>query len=463
VDKIPHRKELLVFLAVVAFTWLSFARDLSHWNHGNVWSRIGLTFAVVEHGTFSIDAYVSQTQDWSQYDGHYYSNKAPAPALLAVPFYFAQVQIQRLFGVEPDDPRSRNVAVYVANVVGAVVPTLLALVLLWLVLLRRFELPPLAAFAILTAWALGSLGFLYGLIFFGHQSAAAFFTIGMCLSLLEVERSDGARTRPLFWAGLAMGLAVASDFVSAQFVAVWTGWLWWRTRGSHRRWELWRAWILGGAGPAFCIILYDKICFGSILSTPYTDGIINPQWAALNTLAAPSLDRLAEVTVRPWRGILYCTPVFALVLVGLDQLRRASRPELWAAAIGVVGHFVYLSALPSSFGGFCVGPRYATSALPLALLLLVPAVKLTPRLFGALTALSATLMLVAALTDPLPHQQIRDPYREYLVPMLLGDARTAGQWSLLASVTTLEVALLGYLAIWAALWLWLRRRLRAAA
>ena len=215
-----YRRELAIFLALAGFTYLTIARDLSDPNHGNVWSRLSLMFAVVEKGKLNIDDYIGGgTEDWSRYDGHYYSNKAPAPALIAAPFYFVQYRIERAFQIDPRGPLPQNIAQYVANLVSTVIPTLIALALLWVVLLRRYALPPWSVALLCAAWAVGSLALVYTVLFFGHQTAAAFFCIGMCISLLEV---DQPRPRRLFVAGLAMGIAVAADYICAQFVVVWT-------------------------------------------------------------------------------------------------------------------------------------------------------------------------------------------------------------------------------------------------
>jgi hypothetical protein len=456
------RTELAVFLAVAAFTYLSIHRDLSDPNHGNEWSRAALTFAVVEHGTLSIDPYAGRTEDWSRHAGHYYSNKAPGPALLAVPVYFAQHRIQQALGIADDAPRARNVALYLATAVSTVLPTLAALALLYLVLVRRYALAPLAAFAVCGAWGAGSLALVYGTLFFGHQSAAAFFAIGMALSLLEPDGLDGeSRPGRLWLAGLAMGLAVASDFIAAPLVAWWSLWVAWRAR---RRPRLIAAWVLGGLGPALALMALNRACFGGVFVTAYNDAVINPHWRALNTLEAPDLGRLADITIRPWRGLLYCAPVWALVAVGIDRLRSEARarPELWVAAAALVAQLIYMSALPSAFGGFCVGPRYATALLPLAALLLAPAVRLVPRLFVALAALSAFMMLVACLTDPLPGDGYRDPYREVLFPMLAREAH-GPQLSLLRDGfgLSLHQTLFAYLALWLTTALWLRHRLKA--
>ena len=56
----------------------------------NVNSRMGLVFAVVERGSFSIDGYDEEheafpTMDKAFYNGHHYSDKAIGVSLLGIP------------------------------------------------------------------------------------------------------------------------------------------------------------------------------------------------------------------------------------------------------------------------------------------------------------------------------------------------------------------------------------------
>jgi len=214
------------------------------------------------------------------------------------------------------------------------------------------------------------------------------------------------------------------------------------------------------------VMAYDAVCFGSPFTTAYSLSILNPRFVPIAGWEWPSLDRLLDITVSPWRGMFYATPVFALTVVGLARLRgdARGRPEVIGAAAGVVLYFGLLAAFPSSFGGYCIGPRYFTPALPLALLLVAGAARTMPRLFGVLLLASTLLMFVATLTEPLPDEQFKDPFRDVLFPMLAQDGPSAMR-NLFTSFLRFSLvgALLAYLAIWAGLATWLRFRLRRLA
>ena len=114
--------------------------------------------------------------------------------------------------------------------------------------------------------------------------------------------------------------------------------------------------------------------------------------------------------------------------------------EVIGAAAGVVLYFGLLAVFPSSFGGYCIGPRYFTPALPLALLLVAGAARTMPRLFGVLLLASTLLMFVATLTEPLPDEQFKDPFRDVLFPCLRTTVRARCGISSLPSSTSVSWA-----------------------
>jgi hypothetical protein len=55
--------------------------------HTNAVSRALPVLTLLENGSPAIDKYVRRTGDKSRVGDHYFSDKAPLPTLLAVPFY----------------------------------------------------------------------------------------------------------------------------------------------------------------------------------------------------------------------------------------------------------------------------------------------------------------------------------------------------------------------------------------
>lgn len=458
-----YRKELVVFLCVIGFTLTSISRDLAYPNRGNELARIATTCAIVESGTFVIDSYRDLTADWSLSGGHYYSNKAPIPALLATPFYFVQYHLKTFLGLPTGTLEARNEAMQVAKFFTTTLPTLLALALLFYVLLNRFHLAPLTALAVCSAWAVGSLSLVYSVMFFGHQTAAAFLAIAVCATILELDRRT-PRFRVIFLAGTAAGISVGSDYIAAIPVMVWTIWLLWRTASLTGRQAIRGAWILGGAGPALVLMAYHYACFGSPFKTPYALDVMNPQFIPLNVLTPFDPGRLYQITLSPWRGFFFANPVWILSFLGLANLiwRRkfAADAEILAAAVAWIATWGYLTLLPGSFGGWCIGPRYIVAILPLAAFLLIAPARTMPRAFFLLLQISAIMMLLVALVDPLPDERMMNPWTQRLIPFLLSNS-PLGQKNLFMQIpgVSLLQAMIGYLTVWAIAGCWLAKRL----
>lgn len=79
------RIEILLFLILLA-CYAYFPPRWADWNQN---SRLNLTLAIVDDGSFQIDRFVANTGDYAKYNGHYYSDKAPGTSFLAVPMYAA--------------------------------------------------------------------------------------------------------------------------------------------------------------------------------------------------------------------------------------------------------------------------------------------------------------------------------------------------------------------------------------
>ena len=74
------RLRALLLFAVIFFSYAYFYEGAG-WNQN---SRLDMVRAIVEQGTLRIDAFHQNTADKAFANGHYYSDKAPGLALLAV-------------------------------------------------------------------------------------------------------------------------------------------------------------------------------------------------------------------------------------------------------------------------------------------------------------------------------------------------------------------------------------------
>jgi hypothetical protein len=351
-------------------------------------SRFNVTRAIVEQGTLSIDAFADSTGDRALHEGHWYSDKAPLPALLALPAYQAYHILDRARGKAPayeargtvERPaarltvnRSFQRGLYVCSL-STVALSGVALGLILFELLRR-RLSTSRALWGSAATLLGTCIFPYATGFYGHVMAGAFLTGAACLlDPLAVDPDDAAtRERPPTWgraagAGACLVAAVGCEYLAAVPALV----LAVAVLVHHRR-ESWPRWLLGMAlgalGPALVIGAYHHACFGAPWRTGYSF-IANTRFAAGHAsgflgIRWPRLEALAGLLFGRFRGLFYVAPVTLLLLVGV--LARARQRD--AMALGGALAFLALLLVNASYymwwGGAAAGPRHLVPVLGL--------------------------------------------------------------------------------------------------
>ena len=105
-----RRSRLLLFLA--------FFVPYSYFNHSDGWNqgvRLAELHAIVLKGTLRIDDYISYTGDRALIDGHYYSEKAPAIVVAALPAFAITAGVQKAIGVDPDSPPAMRWSQWIAT------------------------------------------------------------------------------------------------------------------------------------------------------------------------------------------------------------------------------------------------------------------------------------------------------------------------------------------------------------
>lgn len=378
-------------------------------------SRFNVTRAIVEQGTLSIDAFADSTGDRAFRDGHWYSDKAPLPALLALPAYQAYHLLDRARGKAPayeargtvERPaaririnRSFQRGLYVCSI-STVALSGVALGLILLELLRRRTSTAYALWGSAVT-LLGTCIFPYSTGFYGHVIAGAFLA-GAAL-LLDPLGNDGER-RPSWARALGAGACLAAS-VGCEYLAAIPALVLAVTMLAHHRRDAWPRWVLGmgmGAlGPVLIIGAYHAACFGAPWRTGYSF-IVNARFAAGHAsgflgIRLPRPEALAGLTFGRFRGLFYVAPVTLLLLVGV--LVRARQRD--AAALGGALAFIALLLVNASYymwwGGAAAGPRHLIPVLGLLALGLpwVWAQRWSRWALFALGAVSAVNMLVIA-------------------------------------------------------------------
>jgi hypothetical protein len=364
-------------------------------------SRFDLTRSIVEQGAFHIDAYVDNTGDRAHRGDHWYSDKAPLAAFLALPAYQAyhwmesargKAPAYQVFGKPGESPqrvtvnRSFQRALYVCSLSTAALAGVGVGLALFEILRRRMSIP--AALAGSAATVLATPIFPYATSFYGHAIAAAFLTAGLALLdsgvAGETQRpGTGRNPTPARWrawaAGACLAASIGCEYLSAIPVVVVLlvfalGSVWGspepRARAVQRCGsELILPVALGALAPAVLIGGYHWACFGAPWRTGYSF-VVDAKFAAghatgLLGIRLPTLEALWGLSFGRLRGLFYVSPFALALAVGLCARARARDLTALAAA----GAFLALLLVNGSYymwwGGAAAAPRHLVPVLGL--------------------------------------------------------------------------------------------------
>lgn len=341
-------------------------------------SHFDLTRAIVEQRTLSIDAYADNTGDRALSGGHWYTEKAPMPSLLAVPAYAVVHASHVLRGLSPeyevfsrnDIPAQRLVvngpfqrSLYVCSLSTAGAGTALLAVVLFFMLRRRFS--PQGALVGSASVVLGTPILPYATSFYGHAIAGAL--LGVALSLLLSRPRQEASRVSMIVAGACLVLASGCEYLAA--IPGLVIFLFWIT--ALPRQNMLRGFVGVAAGallPTLVIGWYHWKCFGAPWRTGYAF-VVRPEFmrghaSGLMGLHLPTLEGMGGLLFGPRRGLLLLAPFTAFAIVfgavhalrGRDVAARAGFIAFVALLLANAGYYMW-------WGGAAAGPRHVVPAL----------------------------------------------------------------------------------------------------
>lgn len=391
----------LFILTFVAYAWFFGGGG---WNQN---ATLDLARAIVERGQIDIGPYASNTGDLSYANGKVYANKAPGLGLLAVPPYALASLFMR--GAPATEPVSLTLAAWIATVAvcglaGALIPALL-----YLEGRRRGKSRPWSV-AVALAIGLGTPLFAFSTVLFPHVPSAMLL---LAATLLVIRGR-----RPVL-AGFLLGIGAATNYLLVPPMAILLV-----VPLVRRSWRDAVRFALGTLPPIATVAVYQLAAFGSPFRTSIDT--MDPRFVSesarwLGVFDLPQIDALLGITVSPYRGLFWASPVLLLALVGGWRLWQERR-ELATLACAVAISLFFLVVNASFNGweaGFSFGPRYLLPIVPLLGLLLLEADRIPRWIFMVLLALSLSHNAVAVAVDPQPSGSIADPLFSYLYPTLI--------------------------------------------
>lgn len=359
----------LALFVVVSSAYFATASGLTSTNEG---SHYALLRAMADEGRFQIDTYVDYTDriDYARRGEHFYSDRPPGTAVIALPFYL----LGRVLPAPPVEMPSFKDAGNPALPALLMLPALAAagVVVLLYLLLRRYELSPFAALTTTLAFAFGSTMWKYGGALYSHALAALLALAGVVLAF-AITRTGRLRPFDALLLGFVLCLSVVVEYASAVLAVAIALYVVVCLRGDLFRGERWArgliAFGVGAAIPAIFMLWYNAVNFGSPLAYSYQFYAGRNEWSRslATTFDTPLLYGLRGMLFggEPYvagaglanQGLFVLMPVTLLGLVGIVPTFRRNWREA-ALLMGLIAFYLVLSAKNHNFSAGTSDGRY---------------------------------------------------------------------------------------------------------
>lgn len=446
---LKNRKTELIIFAMLFLAGAAFYHPIEY---DNTKSRYLLISAVVDYGTLNIDIYQAQTIDKSEWNGHYYSNKAPGASFLGIPVHWI---LRNLTPLKEFSPKT-----WLDMYIIRVVTTTLLFALLGVVMFRLAQFCgafPRQAFLMVIAYGFGSIALLHATMFSGHQIAAclSFFSFALLVRSFSNERTSMiANWGYGFIAGLLAGFAVVTDYTAIVIsicLAVYT-------IASRLNIRLKAGFILGACVCVIILAAYNMVCFGNPFSFSYAhqsfDVFRKGAAQGICGVGIPKMGAMVNLLFSPSRGIFFIMPVLLLSFWGIAQMigREHHKREAILITAIAIGYFLFIAGFYNWHGGATFGPRYLVPMLPF-LAFPLAFIRWRPYIFWLLFIPSCAQVGISVIGVPHVPHLIANPIVELIIPsincgytalnagMLLG---LEWPWSFMAVIAF--IVLLGILA-----------------
>ena len=440
-------------VSAAALLFVSLFVPFAYFNHSDGWNqgaRLAELHAIVVQRTLTIDKYHEVTGDKALIGGHYYSEKAPAIVLMALPAFAATAAAQRMAGIDPDAPEAWRVSNWTATAGSVGFVAALGGVAFFSMLRQRMS--GAAALSATYALFLGSIAFPYATALFAHAGTIGLLTIALwAVFSRESSRRD-------YIAGLAAGFAVASEYPAVIPCAAIAFYL---THANPAR-----AWRYGLALiPAAMLILGNNyLIAGSPFSIGYGSNPAFPEIDAGNAFGfnLPDPEALRNLVWGEYRGLFFWSPALLMALPGLAVLFHEDRRTAWMITIVFAFVMLQVGSFYSWFGGNAIGPRYLAPALPFVGLAAAHGIKRFPTVGALLTAASVALMIVVSAIAIDPPQDVSAPLQAFYLARWRTDRLAENLGSILGLSHAASLVTLVVIVIAGSAGVWLMSRERAA-
>jgi hypothetical protein len=416
----PFSTKISYWIIGLLFLFASVYVHQKHFKYGIPVSRLDLLHAVMQ-GNIQIDRYRRNTPDKAVYQGHYYSDKAPGTAFVALPAFAAATAWLKMKDIPLDSPEGWRFSSWVACAGSLGLISALGCVALFAWLLAY--VPPRKALIASLALFLGAAPLPYATSMFSHALVIGLIAIGIWAIERQNQATRGAPIQPHanfpsvnrfgqirrsialrlnarrydLLAGFACGLALASEYSAGLVILGIVAWLFFLDR--RRLWPF----CAGAFLPLFLIPAYSWACFGKPWILPYSLSLSAPMHTGLYSIQWPDPATAYKLLFPPLRGLFFWTPFLLMAGFGYRKLFQTNRRLFWLTAIVPLLQFLVIAGRTGDWtAGPTLGPRYLAPMLPLLALPCAMGVQRQPVLGILLAIYSVALTTFATLTDASP-------------------------------------------------------------
>lgn len=412
------KKKHIISWSLFGVLFFAFA-SVDQYSNWNQYSRLDLLHAMISKGTLAIDGYDGNTGDKQQIADHYYSEKAPGGAFLALPAFLLADAALKVTHIDLDSPSGWTISQWVATAGSVGLLTALGGVCFFLFLCEHMRTK--SALIATLAIFLGSMTFPYATMLFSHGATMALFFIALW-AFDRTERNEDEQYDYLI--GFCCGMAVACEYPAAiAATAVGIAML---SLGRRR----FLRFLLFALPPLLLIPAYNMAVSGNPFVLGYDNAVNFPETKeGFFGFILPNITVAWQLLFSSYRGLFFWSPVLLFSVPGFVFLAKTSRRLLLLSTLIPLVALIYVSGYVNWHGGWALGPRYLAIAVPFLAIAAGLAIGKWPRLGTVVGCCSFLLIGCATVIDALPPNDISHPISDFYIPKISqgGMAMNVGQ------------------------------------
>jgi len=398
----------------------------SRFDWATPYSRLALLHALVGKRTLCIDDFPN-TPDRARYNGHYYSDKAPGTAALALPAFWIAAKVGQSCGIQLESRRGWLITSWAACAFSQAFPAAVGgtLLFLWLC---RFVRPRVALLTVAGLW-LGGIPLPYSTWLYSHAQVIGLIAIAIwAMDLFGDGVEGGADSFPAWdrgtirWrmalAGFCLGLALASEYTAGLVVVGLGLYVLWKRRSGLV------PFVLGAVPPLLLIPAYSWATIGTPFDLPYSYQASFPQMKkGIYSIQWPSLEIMGLLLLSPSRGFIFWTPLLLLVGVGWRLCTQRHPKWLWWVYVLPLLDILIISGKRWDWqAGYTLSARYLSPLLPLLALPCAMGVQQWPKVGAVLAGVSIGMMSLATVTTAcVPYEPFYPLFQLHVPKFLHGE------------------------------------------